>query len=165
MAEDRGAILLDYIRSQLLVDPERALDAETPLISEGLVDSMGLVMLAAFVEAAATVAVAQARLTPAQVAQLPAASGAKVDFARDVQPLFNAACVKCHGKGKSKGGFSLETRTAFLQGGDSGSPVVARRSRFRSLMRSMTCFCWSAVTLGGDDKFTIGSPDERNGTP
>ena len=50
MAEDRGAILLDYIRSQLLVDPERALDAETPLISEGLVDSMGLVMLAAFVE-------------------------------------------------------------------------------------------------------------------
>jgi acyl carrier protein len=50
MSDDRAAILVDYVRSQLLVDPARPLDADTPLISEGLVDSMGLVMLAAFVE-------------------------------------------------------------------------------------------------------------------
>ncbi|MBU6283303.1 acyl carrier protein [bacterium] len=50
MSDERTAILVEYVRSQLLVDPDRPLDADTPLISEGLVDSMGLVMLAAFVE-------------------------------------------------------------------------------------------------------------------
>jgi hypothetical protein len=32
--------------------------------------------------------------------------------------------VKCHGRGRSKGGFSLETRDAMLEGGDSG-PAIA----------------------------------------
>lgn len=50
MSDECTAILVEYVRSQLLVDPDRPLDADTPLISEGLVDSMGLVMLAAFVE-------------------------------------------------------------------------------------------------------------------
>ncbi|HZR82443.1 MAG TPA: acyl carrier protein [Candidatus Binatia bacterium] len=50
MSEDRAAVLERYIRSNLLVDPSRPLAPDTPLISEGLVDSMGLVMLAAFVE-------------------------------------------------------------------------------------------------------------------
>lgn len=48
--DERARLLLDYVRSNLLVDPARPLDEDTPLISEGLVDSMGLVMLAAFVE-------------------------------------------------------------------------------------------------------------------
>lgn len=48
--DERAAVLIDYVRSNLLVDPARPLDEDTPLISEGLVDSMGLVMLAAFVE-------------------------------------------------------------------------------------------------------------------
>ncbi len=39
-----------YIRSNLLVDPARQIDPDTALVSDGLVDSMGLVMLAAFVE-------------------------------------------------------------------------------------------------------------------
>jgi acyl carrier protein len=47
---ERASILESYIRSNLLVEPERPLDADTRLVSEGLVDSMGLVMLAAFVE-------------------------------------------------------------------------------------------------------------------
>lgn len=50
MSDDRTAVLETYIRANLLVDPARPLAPDTPLISEGLVDSMGLVMLAAFVE-------------------------------------------------------------------------------------------------------------------
>src|SRR5688572_10875048 len=69
-----------------------------------------------------------AKLTPEQVAKLPAASTAKVDFARDVKPIFDSACVKCHGKGKEKGGFSIETRAVFFKGGDSGSPVISGKS-------------------------------------
>lgn len=72
--------------------------------------------------------VAQAKLTPEQIARLPAPATGTVDFARDVKPIFNTSCVKCHGQGKDKGGFSLETRESFMKGGDSGAPVMAGNS-------------------------------------
>jgi len=70
----------------------------------------------------------QAKLPPEQMAKLPVPATAKVDFARDVKPIFDVACVKCHGKGKDKGGLSLETRETFFKGGDSGSPIVTGQS-------------------------------------
>lgn len=73
-------------------------------------------------------ALVRAELTPAQRGQLPPAAAVRVDFARDIQPLFEASCVQCHARGKAKGGFSLETRADFLEGGDSGSPIVAGKS-------------------------------------
>src|SRR6185369_17021551 len=39
-----------------------------------------------------------------------------------------ASCIKCHAKGKDKGGFSLETRPAFLKGGDTGPGAVIGKS-------------------------------------
>ena len=50
MAEDRAAILLEFVSSNLLADERHVLTADTPLVSERVVDSMGVVMLAAFVE-------------------------------------------------------------------------------------------------------------------
>ncbi len=70
----------------------------------------------------------QAKFTPEQRSKLPAPSTGQVDFTRDVKPIFDAACVKCHGKGKDKGSFSIETRESFLKGGDSGSPIVSGKS-------------------------------------
>lgn len=69
-----------------------------------------------------------AALSPAQLAQLPAAAARPVDFAKDIQPIFEASCVQCHARGKAKGSFSIETRADFLAGGDNGSPVVAGKS-------------------------------------
>jgi mono/diheme cytochrome c family protein len=71
---------------------------------------------------------ALAKLSPDKVAKLPPARAGTVDFVRDVKPIFDTACVKCHGKGKSKGGFSIETREVFFKGGDSGAPLVAGKS-------------------------------------
>jgi mono/diheme cytochrome c family protein len=76
----------------------------------------------------AAIGFAEAKLSPEQVAKLPAPAKTTIDFARDVKPIFDAACVKCHGKGKDKGGFSLETHASFLKGGDSGGPVVPGKS-------------------------------------
>ncbi len=42
--------LLDFIKEEFLDDPEVALDAGTPLISSGLIDSFSLVSLQAFIE-------------------------------------------------------------------------------------------------------------------
>ncbi len=61
-------------------------------------------------------------------AELPPAAGRPVDFVADIKPLFEAACVKCHAKGKDKGGFSLETRESFLKGGDQEPGAVVGKS-------------------------------------
>ena len=65
-----------------------------------------------------------------RAADLPPPAARTVDFVKDIKPLFEAACVKCHAKGKDKGGFSLETREAFLKGGDTGAGG-GRRARAR----------------------------------
>src|SRR5687767_12283734 len=67
-------------------------------------------------------------LTPDQAAQLPAPAARTVDFVKDIKPLFENSCVKCHAKGKAKGDFSLETREAFLKGGETEAGAVVGKS-------------------------------------
>ena len=71
---------------------------------------------------------ALAKLTPEQVKSLPPPAPRTVDFAKDIQPMFEASCTKCHARGKAKGGFSLDTRVTLLKGGDSGASVVLGNS-------------------------------------
>src|SRR5438477_4466891 len=59
---------------------------------------------------------------------LPPAATHPVDFGKEIKPLFEAACINCHAKGKNKGGFSLETRESFIKGGDSGPAAVLGKS-------------------------------------
>jgi hypothetical protein len=58
------------------------------------------------------------------VSKLPAASAQPVDFARDIKPIFETACMKCHGEEKPKGRFSLSTREAALKGGNEGIDII-----------------------------------------
>jgi mono/diheme cytochrome c family protein len=75
-----------------------------------------------------TLAASAFALSPEQVAQLPSPAGRPVDFVKDIKPLFESSCVKCHAKGKAKGDFSLETRDAFLKGGETGAGAIAGKS-------------------------------------
>jgi mono/diheme cytochrome c family protein len=69
-----------------------------------------------------------AGITPEQAAQLPPPASRTVDFVKDIEPIFEASCIKCHGRGKDKGGFRLDNRETFLKGGDSGTAVVLGKS-------------------------------------
>ncbi|AGA27635.1 DUF1553 domain-containing protein [Singulisphaera acidiphila] len=60
----------------------------------------------------------------ATVADLPPAAMGPVDFVRDIQPIFQQACLKCHGPEKQKGGFRLDVKAAALKGGDSDTPSI-----------------------------------------
>ena len=71
---------------------------------------------------------AQAKLSPEQRAKLPLPSASPIQFARDIQPILQNSCVKCHGRGKAKGGFQIDTRATFLKGGDSGLAVIEGKS-------------------------------------
>jgi len=55
---------------------------------------------------------------------LPAPAAHAVDFSREITPILTASCVRCHARGQSKGGLSIETRDALLEGGDMGAAVV-----------------------------------------
>jgi mono/diheme cytochrome c family protein len=74
------------------------------------------------------------RLSPEQVASLPAPADRPIDFVRDIKPILQGSCVKCHGRGRAKGGFSLETREAMLAGGDNGPAVTPGASQASHLI-------------------------------
>ena len=48
---------------------------------------------------------------------------AKVDFAKDIQPIFQSHCYKCHGETSSKNGLRLDRKLDALKGGDSGKVI------------------------------------------
>jgi hypothetical protein len=48
----------------------------------------------------------------------------QVDFARDVKPILEKSCVKCHGASKQQGGLRFDRRDGALGTGDSGNRVV-----------------------------------------
>ncbi|HSV05306.1 MAG TPA: acyl carrier protein [Candidatus Binatus sp.] len=50
MREERVRILTDFVQANLLADRSRRVTPYTRLLRDGMVDSMGLVLLAAFVE-------------------------------------------------------------------------------------------------------------------
>jgi ankyrin repeat protein len=65
---------------------------------------------------------------PAAVAKYPRSAlplvAAKVDFARQIQPLLERSCVACHGPDKQRSNFRVDSRDALLKGGNSGTAVV-----------------------------------------
>jgi ankyrin repeat protein len=81
------------------------------------------------------------KAAPSIAAATPAPTGPRrdavnINFARDIHPLFERSCVKCHGGEKPRGGFALASREALLKGGQSGDPaIVPGRSTESHLLR------------------------------
>ena len=66
-------------------------------------------------------------------AQQPAPAP-KVDFVRDIQPIFQEHCYECHGADKQMNGFRLDRRHAAFRGGT--LPVINPGSAASSRVRS-----------------------------
>jgi uncharacterized membrane protein len=72
---------------------------------------------------------AAADVPPPSVAAAPGFSGGQIDFSRDIAPIFEARCVKCHSETKKKGGYRLDTREHVFAAGESGKvPVLPGKS-------------------------------------
>jgi hypothetical protein len=70
-----------------------------------------------------------AAITPAFAAEpdlskLPPPAGTTVDFARDIKPILENACLRCHGTERPKSKFSLSTRETALKGGENGIAII-----------------------------------------
>src|SRR5687768_7332508 len=49
-------------------------------------------------------------LAAPDISKLPASARRPVDFIKDIRPIFEANCYKCHGPDKQKGEFRLDVK-------------------------------------------------------
>ncbi len=61
---------------------------------------------------------------PAAEARKRESTESKVNFARDIAPVLERSCAGCHGGKTKRGSFSIASREALLEGGQSGEPAV-----------------------------------------
>ncbi len=88
--------------------------------------------LARLLNASLAIAASAGTATDARGGGAPDAAG--VDFARDIRPMLEARCWKCHGPDKRKGGVRLTNRAEALQAGNSGDPALAPGDAKHSLL-------------------------------
>lgn len=63
---------------------------------------------------------------------------ADADFDKNVWPILQARCAKCHLGGNRKGGLRLDSRDLILLGGDTGPAAVAHQSAKSLLIDRIT---------------------------
>lgn len=54
----------------------------------------------------------------------PAAKKAGLTFEKDIKPLFETSCLKCHGAEKPKSKYRVDSREAAIKGGKSAEAAV-----------------------------------------
>lgn len=72
------------------------------------------------------------------VSKLPAVAAVKgVTFDKDIKPIFEKSCVKCHGAEKQKGKYRLDTLEAALKAGENGESILKGDSAKSPLVQSV----------------------------
>ena len=59
------------------------------------------------------------------LSKLPPAAAGKIDFTRDIQPIFELRCIKCHSATKESAGLRLDDAAHAGKGGNSGPSYKA----------------------------------------
>ena len=69
-------------------------------------------------------------LSKIDVSKLPPPADKKgLTYAKDIRPLFEASCFRCHGEEKQKGELRLDSLEAVLKGGEDGKVIVPGASK------------------------------------
>ncbi len=72
-------------------------------------------------------------------ASISALAAEKVDFARDIAPIFVKRCTECHGPDEQKSGLRLDNKAGAFKGGKSGVPTITPgHSSTSELLRRVT---------------------------
>ena len=72
------------------------------------------------------------------LSKLPPASDKKgLSFDKDIKPIFEKSCFKCHGAEKQKGKLRLDTLAATLKGGENGPNVKPGDSKESTLVHTI----------------------------
>ncbi|MDB6056196.1 MAG: Protein of unknown function (DUF1553)/Protein of unknown function (DUF1549)/Planctomycete, partial [Verrucomicrobiales bacterium] len=60
--------------------------------------------------------------------KLPPAATVDVDFARDIKPILDTSCIRCHGPERPRSKFRLDNRDDALKGGKDGVDIISGNS-------------------------------------
>jgi hypothetical protein len=72
------------------------------------------------------------------LSKLPPPATNHIDFTRDVRPILENSCIRCHGPEKPKSHFRLDNREDALKGGEKGVDIVAGDSGKSPLIHYIT---------------------------
>lgn len=78
------------------------------------------------------VAVTAATAKEPDITKLPAPANVTVEFDRDIKPIFEQSCFRCHGPEKPRSHFRLDHREAALKGGDNNPDDIIPGDSARS---------------------------------
>lgn len=98
-----------------------------------------------------------------------AADAPKVDFVKDIQPIFKASCVKCHGvnpkrpKKKPASELRLDDKAAALKGGKTGKDIVPGDAKDSLLFKLLTGPVTMPVPGEDEDKDVPPMPKVKRG--
>jgi mono/diheme cytochrome c family protein len=90
-----------------------------------------------------------AALSLSNAPQSAYARQAKVDFTRDIEPIFAANCYQCHGARKASSQLRLDAKAAAMKGGLSGVVILPGNSKDSRLMHRI-------LGLGGEARMPMG---------
>jgi mono/diheme cytochrome c family protein len=65
------------------------------------------------------------------------AQSAKVDFLRDIQPILQANCWRCHSEQKASGQLRLDAKAGAMKGGISGAVIIPGNSKASRLLHRL----------------------------
>ena len=82
-------------------------------------------MLAKLAALAAAMLCGVGALAAVDISKLPPAASRPVDFAKEIRPLLQERCFKCHGPDKQKNGLRLDLKAAALKGGEKHARELA----------------------------------------
>lgn len=83
-----------------------------------------------------------------------------VTYAKDIRPLFEASCFRCHGGQQQKGKLRLDSLESVLKGGEDGKVVVSGESK-RSLLVAAVAQIDNKIAM--PPKHGPGGPGGPNG--
>src|SRR5437762_1318013 len=90
------------------------------------------------------------------VSKLPPASDKKgLTYAKDIRPIFESSCLRCHGEEQQKGGLRLDSLEALQQGGKHGKIIDSGKSKESHLV----------IAAAQIDDETAMPPKRRPGGP
>jgi hypothetical protein len=70
--------------------------------------------------------------------KLPAPASRKVDFAKDIQPIFAERCYQCHGEKKQQASLRLDQKSAALKGSENGAVILPGKSSDSVLIHAVS---------------------------
>ena len=116
------------------------------------------IILSAVAALAVTVSATVAAEKKVDVSKLPPPSDKKgVTYAKDIKPIFEKSCFKCHGPEKQKSKLRLDKLEAVVKGGENGPDIIPGKSAESTLVHNI-------ARIGEEDDY-MPPPDNKDKIP